>query len=93
MRDLMTNKDEITRFGVSMPQELVEQFEVLIPEQGYSNRSEAIRDLVRKALIQPDRMKPELLVAGTIQGTARQGNYGELPSFGFSTFDLVKRAP
>ncbi len=57
---------ELVRFGVSMPQELVEQFDRVIAAQGYGNRSEAIRDLVRKALLQPDRLPPEEAVAGTV---------------------------
>lgn len=62
----MTGKDELVRFGVSMPSELIQQFDQYIAEQGYTNRSEAIRDLVRKTLLQPGRLLPEQLVAGTI---------------------------
>lgn len=59
-------KDVLTRFGVSMPEELVRQFDHYIAEQGYTNRSEAIRDLVRKAMLEPGRLRSEQLVAGTI---------------------------
>lgn len=38
----------------------------MLIEQGYDNRSEAIRDLVRKALIAPNRLQLRSLVAGTI---------------------------
>lgn len=62
----MSEKDVLVRFGVSMSQELVEQFDKRITEQGYSNRSEAIRDLVRKALIEPNRLQQTDVVAGTI---------------------------
>ena len=62
----MAEKDELIRFGVSMNQELIEQFDRIIAEQGYSNRSEAIRDLVRKALIAPNRLQLSEVVAGTI---------------------------
>jgi len=57
---------ELVRFGVSMPQELVERFDRVIAERGYGNRSEAIRDLVRKELLQPDRLAPSAAVAGTV---------------------------
>jgi CopG family nickel-responsive transcriptional regulator len=57
---------ELVRFGVSMPQELAEQFDGFIAEQGYGNRSEAIRDLVRKVLLQPDRLPTTETVAGTV---------------------------
>ena len=42
--------DEITHFGVSMASHLLEPFDALIEMQGYTNRSEAIRDLVRDRL-------------------------------------------
>lgn len=62
----MAEKDSLIRFGVSMNQELMEQFDKIIVDQGYSNRSEAIRDLVRKALIAPNRLQLNEVVAGTI---------------------------
>ncbi len=40
----------VTRVGVSFPPELLEQFDAMIEAKGYDNRSEAVRDLVRKAL-------------------------------------------
>ena len=46
--------DEITRFGVSMASHLLERFDALIEMQGYTNRSEAIRDLVRDRLVEAD---------------------------------------
>ena len=42
------------RFGVSLPQELIERFDNHIIKKNYSNRSEAIRDLIRKSLIDED---------------------------------------
>ncbi|OXM85140.1 nickel-responsive transcriptional regulator NikR [Paenibacillus rigui] len=59
-------KDVLTRFGVSMPEDLVNQFDQYISEQGYTNRSEAIRDLVRRVLLEPRQLNSEQLVAGTI---------------------------
>ena len=43
---------KLTRFGVSLDEELLEPFDALCAVKGYSNRSEAIRDLIRKALVQ-----------------------------------------
>lgn len=43
---------DITRFGVSIDQDLLETFDRLIAERGYATRSEALRDLIREALIQ-----------------------------------------
>lgn len=42
---------DISRFGVSAEDELLHSFDQLITSQGYSNRSEALRDLMRDALI------------------------------------------
>lgn len=42
----------LLRFGVAMEQTLLERFDELIVRRGYENRSEALRDLVRKELDQ-----------------------------------------
>lgn len=42
----------LIRFGVSIEDELLESFDGLSAERGYSNRSEAVRDLMRDALVQ-----------------------------------------
>ena len=42
----------ITRFGVSLESELLKDFDELCSEKGYENRSEAIRDLIRRSLVE-----------------------------------------
>ncbi len=42
----------LERIGVSLEDELLERFDRLIADKGYVNRSEAIRDLIRDALVQ-----------------------------------------
>ena len=42
----------LTRFGVSLDGKLLAKFDRLIGRKGYANRSEAIRDLIRDALVQ-----------------------------------------
>jgi CopG family nickel-responsive transcriptional regulator len=44
----------LVRFGVSIENELLERFDKLIHEKGYSNRSEAIRDLIREDLVKKE---------------------------------------
>lgn len=44
----------LTRFGVSIDERLLERFDRLIAEKGYGNRSEALRDLIRERLIEED---------------------------------------
>ena len=43
---------ELVRFGVSIDRDLLENYDLLINERGYATRSEALRDLIRDALIQ-----------------------------------------
>ncbi|HSM90563.1 MAG TPA: ribbon-helix-helix protein, CopG family, partial [Desulfobacterales bacterium] len=43
---------DLARFGVSIDQRLLERFDQLIAAKGYVNRSEAIRDLIRSALVE-----------------------------------------
>ncbi len=42
----------LERIGVSLEDDLLARFDRLIAEKGYENRSEAIRDLIRDALVQ-----------------------------------------
>jgi CopG family nickel-responsive transcriptional regulator len=41
----------VTRFGVSLDEHLLAQFDKVIARKGYTNRSEAIRDLIRESLV------------------------------------------
>jgi CopG family nickel-responsive transcriptional regulator len=41
----------VERFGVSMDAALLTAFDALLARKGYANRSEALRDLVRRALV------------------------------------------
>ena len=43
---------ELVRFGVAVDEELLKKFDKLTVERGYANRSEALRDLMRDALVQ-----------------------------------------
>jgi CopG family nickel-responsive transcriptional regulator len=57
---------ELVRFGVSIPDDLLEKFDVLITEKGYTNRSEAIRDLIRDRLVEDQWGQDEHEVVGTV---------------------------
>ena len=54
------------RFGVSMDQFLLKDFDELITKIGYTNRSEAIRDLIRERLIQQEWQASDQETVGTI---------------------------
>lgn len=56
----------LRRFGVSMEDDLLARFDGLIREKGYSNRSEAIRDLVRTELVKTEWSDPHAEVVGTV---------------------------
>jgi len=56
----------LTRFGVSMENTLLEKFDGLIRARGYANRSEAIRDLVRNALVEDEWAGGDGEVAGAV---------------------------
>lgn len=47
----LTSGRSIIRFGVSIPSDLIRNFDEYIRARQYSNRSEAIRDLIREKLI------------------------------------------
>lgn len=57
---------ETTRFGVSIDDELLTKFDQLIARKGYTNRSEAIRDLIRDSLVQTEWESVSADTIGTI---------------------------
>jgi CopG family nickel-responsive transcriptional regulator len=44
--------EKLTRFGVSLPEELLKKFDPVIRKKGYASRSEALRDLIRDKLVE-----------------------------------------
>ena len=56
----------LSRIGVAIDTGLLEKFDALIAERGYTNRSEAFRDLVRDELIERAWETPDSLVVGTV---------------------------
>ena len=57
---------DITRFGVSIDEDLLGKFDQLIARKGYTNRSEAIRDLIRDSLVQTEWEVASQETIGTI---------------------------
>lgn len=45
---------KIFRFGVSLDKDLLNKFDRLIKEKNYTNRSEALRDLIRQELVKKE---------------------------------------
>jgi CopG family nickel-responsive transcriptional regulator len=54
----MPKTNRLIRFGVSMEQNLLAEFDSLCANKGYENRSEAIRDMIRNLLIE-NKLKEE----------------------------------
>lgn len=59
---------ELIRFGVSLEKTLLEKFDRLIRNRNYTNRSEAIRDMIRKELLKKE-WEEDRDVAGAITFT------------------------
>jgi CopG family nickel-responsive transcriptional regulator len=57
--------EELVRFGVSMPASLLTDFDRVIQRKGYTNRSEAIRDMIRDAIVEHEWMENKEVV-GTV---------------------------
>ena len=56
----MTEENKaLTRVSISLENTLLDAFDRLITAQGYNNRSEAIRDLIRARLIHEGAERPE----------------------------------
>ena len=53
----------IKRFGVSLERSLLESFDSFISNKKYTNRSEAIRDIIRKSLIAREWKKGKIVAA------------------------------
>jgi CopG family nickel-responsive transcriptional regulator len=45
---------KLVRFGVSLEDTLLSQWDALLSKKGYTNRSEALRDLIRGELVQEE---------------------------------------
>ncbi|MGA3372047.1 MAG: nickel-responsive transcriptional regulator NikR [Terracidiphilus sp.] len=56
----------LSRIGIALDSELLKRFDRSIERRGYTNRSEAFRDLIRDRLVTERTAAPEATVVGTI---------------------------
>ena len=56
----------LIRFGVSLEKDLLDKFDRLIREQDYTNRSEAIRDLIRQELVKKQWQKGKQIAGAVV---------------------------
>jgi len=57
---------ELVRFGVSIDAGLLDRYDQLIAGKGYVNRSEAVRDLIRNALVEEQWQQSKEEIVGTV---------------------------
>ena len=57
---------ELSRIGVAIDSDLLAKFDELINSRGYTNRSEAFRDMIRDELVQKSWESPDSQVVGTV---------------------------
>jgi len=57
---------QIERIGISLDKKLLSTFDKLIAKQGYQNRSEAIRDLIRRQLSGRRLQDPKVRAVGAV---------------------------
>ena len=60
------SRPSLTRFGVSIEQDLIRKFDRYIEHAGYGTRSEAIRDLIRARLVEEGIQDPQAPATGVL---------------------------
>ena len=60
------NKETVSRFSISLPPSLLQQFNEMSKEKGYDNRSLAIGDMMRDRLVEHRQKFGNEDIAGTI---------------------------
>ncbi len=56
----------LSRIGVAIDSTLLDKFDKLIAQRGYTNRSEAFRDMIRDDLVEEAWELPDAQVVGTV---------------------------
>ncbi|WP_420237148.1 nickel-responsive transcriptional regulator NikR [Telmatobacter bradus] len=56
----------LNRIGIAIDSELLERFDRSLERSGYTNRSEAFRDLIRDRLVSEQTAAPSSIVVGTV---------------------------
>ena len=56
----------LSRIGIALDSDLLERFDHYISHRGYTNRSEAFRDLIRDKLVGEKTAQPQATVVGTV---------------------------
>ncbi len=57
---------QLSRIGVAIDSDLLRKFDALIAKRGYTNRSEAFRDLIRNELVEKTWQSPDSQVVASV---------------------------
>lgn len=66
----------LSRIGIALDSDLLKRFDRSISRRGYTNRSEAFRDLIRDRLVAEQTAEPNAIVVGTITLIYDHHTYG-----------------
>src|ERR1035437_5803209 len=66
----------LSRVGIALDSELLKRFDRSIQQRGYTNRSEAFRDLIRDRLVTEQTAAPDATVVGTVTLTSDHHAHG-----------------
>jgi CopG family nickel-responsive transcriptional regulator len=67
---------ELSRIGIALDSDLLDRFDRSIEKSGYTNRSEAFRDLIRDRLVREQTAAPDATVVGTVTLIYNHHAYG-----------------
>lgn len=59
-------KAKLSRISISLPEELLVQFDELVVASQYESRSKAITDVLQKSIVEHSETKDDAIMAGTI---------------------------
>ena len=57
---------DLTRTALAIDRELLDKFDAWMASRGYTNRSEAVRDLIRSALVESEWSDPDAAVVASL---------------------------
>jgi len=60
------SKEKVTRIGVSLPPDLLAEFDDFMAQKGYATRSKALADLMREALLRHEWEEEDTEVMGAV---------------------------
>jgi CopG family nickel-responsive transcriptional regulator len=66
VEQMMNERKNAVRMSLSIPNDLAVNIEELVKKQGFDNRSQAIAEILRDALVEVRRKNPDEVMAGSL---------------------------